>query len=270
MTNPAEFQINPYLLEADATKPPENLICVDDRWNTAGLVGWQLPGGNDGLARDMVLDFEMQAPGSFINQGIPVHNMGSLAHKTLLRTGTIGWMHHACLAFDEAQTINRSIYENLDQVYRQVEEMGLPVTYEEMEKAADASYRLDQSGLWLPSKEVHQELLEGSEEADVDAVPHLHLTDFPHKAKDFVVAFEGGLMWRTHEAFEEGNAGYFANLGTLAIEADRIATVFPVSKRGLVIASAIRTAAITRLLPTPDDSPMRIHTIGDAEQALAA
>lgn len=267
MNTPAEFNPQPYLIQVDPASTPENLICGDDRPNTEGIVGWQIFGGPDGLGRDVAVALEMQKPGSFIEQGIPKHHLGSMLNKYLGKGGTLSFMHHGCASFLLAQEVRSSITDNLEDVHAQTAAFGFEITEEEAERTEEASWRLRQSGLLVPPTDIHDELLDGRDDSPIEPVPHLHLVDSDHVANDITVDYTGEVMWDTQKAFDEDSASYFVGFGTLEHEAERIRTIFPVDKRALMVAAVMRASAISLKLPRPEGRPLDIHTIGESQAA---
>jgi len=262
---PPAFPVEQHRVEVATQEGlPNKMFCMDERFNLAGLLGWQHAGGPDGLGRDYGTAMEMQKPGSFVNQNIPIHVMGSLFNKIFRAEGIDTFMHDPCAAYQGALVVRKTMFEKMQAIKEITPKMGYELTDELNERQAEASWRIAKSGLIIPTEHSDRDLIAGIEDRDLPPVPRLELVGGDHIANDMVIDNTREAVWDAESAYKSGSPAYYSGLGWLRVAHRIIEPHIPVDYELLEAAAFSRLAAISENLPRPNGQPLNIHSIGEA------
>lgn len=258
--------------EKSAADMPWLLLCMDDRYNLLHLIGWQLAGGIDGLGRDTAKAMELDQPHSFTKRGVPVHRMGAFIEKYVMRpNGGHGVMHHNCAAYLKAHPANQAMYKERYTILGLTVAMGLEISEDEITNVAEASERLINSGVILPTELCDDELLKGSQTRTerLPAIDRIRLVEGHHVAEDVIADWGDSSYWNAEASYKAGYPAYYIGFGVLRHVHRHIQKAFKenfdvdISERSLMVASGARHAAIINMLPRPSGNPLNVHNLHD-------
>jgi hypothetical protein len=242
--------VDTYRIERDPSELlPTNMFCMDDR--IVALTGWQHAGGPDGYARDYATAREMRQPNSIVDQRQSVSRLTPLTATALGQSLVVAFMHPSCAAEQEAETVVQRTFQDPAAVYQRVEAMGFDITEPEFEQIIDANARLAL---------LEAEVGSGPNQEAMLTVP---IKPGEHAANDIVIDHEGKTYWDGMAANEAGHPAYYIGSGLLETVHRRVNARLPheVDPRAMLVASAVRHAAISLILPQPAGHELNLHVI---------
>jgi hypothetical protein len=194
------------------------------------------------------------------------HLLGLVATEVLKPSGIELLTHEDCHIERNAADIRRTIVDDRDRVYRQVQKSRPEgMSRERFSQIANAFSRLKLEEEHIASEEMDKggvvRLTERAYES-CHPIRRTSLVNKPHMAKDLLFNYGSGRVFKTEDAFYEQAPAYHASIGDLpelAVPLQEAELGFVFDEQDFVDAGCVLNAAASLFLPHAEDEPLGIH-----------
>lgn len=229
-------------------------VCIDKKYVPGVGPYRQIEGGAQGAALNVATVWELQKPGSYSEQRLPIPVLTGAMSRVLLKQGVQLALHNHCAAYANGPAIARTIFAKQESVFYKAQQIKPDLQESQFAAIAAAVERIEGANL-----------IAGDTDSDkrLNAIPvgesnlidqRLTHVDTPIQTGDLVVLHGKNVAWDGHAATAAGELAYARSFDDMEEITSKVSTFMPINNSGddVLNVSAVWLSATEHFLRVPN------------------